>query len=130
MKTQQNDNPVKSFTGLTVWQEGHRLVLDVYRITRQFPAEERFGLSSQIQRAVVSVTSNIAEGFSRSSAKEKIQFYYMALSSLTEAQNQLLIAKDLSYVSKLEFTKLADQTILVSKLTNGLIRSIKQRITK
>ena len=89
---------IKSFTDLETWKEGHKLVLIIYKITKSFPDEERFSLTNQLQRAMVSVTSNIAEGFSRNGKKEKVQFDYMVLGSLTEVQNQLLIAKDLSYI--------------------------------
>ena len=67
---------IQSFTDLDAWREGHALVLAIYRITRDFPREEQFGLVSQLRRAAVSITSNIAEGFSRLSYKEKRQFYY------------------------------------------------------
>ena len=77
-------------------------------------------------RCAISITSNIAEGFSRKGTKEKIQFYHMSLGSLTELQNQLLIARDIRYLPRNEFTKLANQTIEVSKLINGLIRSLKK----
>ena len=116
---------IKSFTDLETWKEGHKLVLIIYKITKSFPDEERFSLTNQLQRAMVSVTSNIAEGFSRNGKKEKVQFYYMALGSLTEVQNQLLIAKDLSYIYEKEFYRIAEQTVLVSKLLNGLIKSAK-----
>lgn len=78
-----------------------------------------------MRRCVISITSNIAEGFSRSGKKEKIQFYYTALGSLTELQNQLLIARDLSYIDSELFKEIAEQTVLVQKLLNGLIKSIK-----
>ena len=116
---------IKSFTDLETWKEGHKLVLIIYKIAKSFPDEERFSLTNQLQRAMVSVTSNIAEGFSRNGKKEKVQFYYMALGSLTEVQNQLLIAKDLSYIYEKEFYRIAEQTVLVSKLLNGLIKSAK-----
>lgn len=116
---------IKSFTDLIAWKEGHKLVLSVYTLTRSFPREELYSLTDQIRRAVVSITSNIAEGFSRQGAKEKIQFYYMALGSLTEVQNQLLVAKDLNYLKKEDFNNIANQTVKVSKLTNGLIKSLK-----
>lgn len=77
-------------------------------------------------RCTISITSNIAEGFSRQGLKEKIHFYYIALGSVTELQNQLLVAKDVSYLSKEEFTKLAEQTVEVHKLINGLIKSLKK----
>lgn len=80
----QESRKIKSFTDLTVWKEAHELVLLIYSLTKDFPKEELFGLVTQIRRAVVSITSNIAEGFSRNSYKEKAQFYAMALGSLTE----------------------------------------------
>ena len=119
------DGKIESFTDLNVWKEGHKLVMMIYAVTKLFPKEELFGLVSQMRRSAVSITSNVAEGFSRQSYKEKVQFYYTSLGSLTEIQNQLLIAKDLEYVSKSTFSTLADQTINISKLLNGLIRSIK-----
>jgi len=119
------NNKIQSFTDLLVWQESHKLVLMIYQATKNFPKEELFGLTSQLRRAAVSITSNIAEGFSRQGYKEKLQFYYMALGSLTESQNQLLIAKDLNYLEQIEFNKIAKQTISVHKLLNGLIIKTK-----
>jgi len=83
-------------------------------------------LVSQLRRAVVSITSNIAEGFSRKSYTEKIQFYFMSLGSLSEVQNQFLISKDLGYLSKEEFDTAVEQTTMVSKLLNGIIKSSKK----
>lgn len=120
-----NKDKIKSFTDLRAWQEGHELVLTIYDITKQFPKEEIFGLTSQLRRAAVSVTSNIAEGFSRQSYKDKIKFYSISLGSLTETQNQLLIARDVKYVSQKDFNKIAQQTVEVSKITNGLIKKSK-----
>lgn len=98
---------IKSFTDLDAWKEGHKLVLDIYKITKDFPKEEQFGLTIQLRRAGVSFTSNIAEGFSRNSYKEKLQFYSTALGSLTEIQNQLLVAKDIGYITRENFNKIA-----------------------
>lgn len=120
-------NKIQSFTDLRVWREGHSLVLDIYKITKKFPREETFGLINQIRRAAVSITSNIAEGFSRNSFKEKSQFYYIALGSLTELQNQLLISKDIGYISKQEFGELVEKTVNISKMLNGLIKSTKSK---
>lgn len=114
---------IQSFTHLSTWQEGHKLVLAVYKATDEFPDKEKFALIDQMRRSVLSVTSNIAEGFSRQGKKEKIQFYYMARGSLTELQNQLLVARDITYLSKEEFSHIAEQTVLVHKLLNGLIKS-------
>lgn len=114
---------IKSFTGLVTWQEAHKLAITVYGTTKVFPPEDRFGLVHQLRRCAVSITSNIAEGFSRYGKKEKRQFYRMALGSLTELQNQMLLARDVGYLPKDNFKKLADSTITVSKLINGLIKS-------
>jgi len=116
---------IKSFTDLDAWKEAHKLVIMVYKLTKSFPEDEKFGLTNQVRRAAVSITSNIAEGFSRNGKKEKTQFYYMALGSLTEVQNQLLIARDLSYIDEKEFAEIATKTVVVSKLLNGLIKSAK-----
>ncbi|MBI2329869.1 four helix bundle protein [Candidatus Daviesbacteria bacterium] len=120
---------IKSFTDLYAWQEGHKLVLVIYKITKDFPKSESFALVDQMRRCVVSITSNIAEGFSRSGKKEKIQFYFMSLGSVTELQNQLLIARDLVYIKDAEFKTIANQTVTVQKLLNGLISSIKRSVS-
>lgn len=124
----ENQTTIKSFTDLEVWQTGHELVLIIYAATKIFPKEEQFGLTSQIRRAVVSITSNIAEGFSRRGFREKLQFYYMALGSLTETQNQLVIAKDLNYLNQKEFDKIATQIVSVHKLLNAFITKTKSYI--
>ena len=118
-------NTIKSFTDLDAWKEGHKLVLMVYKVTKDFPKDELFGLTIQIKRAVISITSNIAEGFSRYSYKEKTQFYYISLGSLTEVQNQLLAARDLKYCSVEQFNTIAEQTVIASKIINGLIKKTK-----
>jgi four helix bundle protein len=119
------DTKIKSFTDLNAWKEAHKLVLIIYKITKDFPKEEMFGLASQIRRAAISITSNIAEGFSRQAYKEKVQFYFVAKSSLTELQNQLLIARDINYVTEQDFDNIANQTVIVHKLLNGLVRKSK-----
>lgn len=119
---------IKNFTDLIVWQKGHKLVLLVYKHTATFPKEELFGLTNQLRRAVVSFTSNIAEGFSRTSYKEKAQFYAIALGSLTEVQNQLLIARDLGYITNELFEDLEGLLVELNKMTNGLIKKSKTLI--
>ena len=84
-----------------------------------------FGLVSQMRRCAVSITSNIAEGFSRQSYKEKAQFYSIAQGSVTELQNQLLIARDIGLITKEKFQQLAIHSITVHKIINGLIKSSK-----
>lgn len=102
----------------------HTLVVNIYKELKLFPKEEQYGLTSQIKRAVVSISSNIAEGFSRRTSKDKKQFYYISLGSLTELQNELLIARDLGYIEKEVFHDLAEKTVEVSRLINGLIKSL------
>lgn len=121
----RNQGKIKSFTDLFAWQESHKLVLIIYELTRKFPREETFGLVSQMRRCAISITSNLAEGFSRQSYKEKVQFYSMAQGSLTELQNQLLVARDIGLITRAEFEKIATQTIKAHKLISGLIKSSK-----
>jgi len=116
---------IKSFTDLNAWIEGHKLVLMIYNMTKLFPKEEVFGLVSQMRRCAVSITSNIAEGFSRQSYKEKVQFYSMAQGSVTELQNQLLVARDVCFIGKEKFQEIALQSVTVHKIINGLIKSSK-----
>jgi four helix bundle protein len=121
-------NKIKSFTDLNAYKEAHKLVLMIYQVTKEFPKEERYGLIDQMRRAAVSITSNIAEGFSRNTIKDKYQFYTLAQSSLIELQSQLLISRDLKYLTKKDFTDVANQTIIVNKLINGLKRIRNQLI--
>ena len=125
MNQEAESRQIKSFTDLDAWKEGHKLVLMVYTITKSFPKEEHFGLTTQKRRCVVSITSNLAEGFSRHSYKEKVYFYSMALGSVTELQNQLLVARDVGYIPADEFQKLAEQSVRVHKIINGLIKKTK-----
>jgi four helix bundle protein len=116
---------IKKFTDIIAWQKGHALVLSVYKLTDSMPQKEQFGLQSQIRRAVISITSNIAEGFERGSSKEFIQFLIIARASLAETQNQLLIARDLKYLPKTDFDQLAADSIEVHKILNGFIKSLR-----
>lgn len=118
---------IKSFTGLEAWKQGHSLVLMIYRATDSFPKKEIYSLISQMQRAVLSITSNISEGFSRQTKKDKRHFYFMAKGSLTELQNQLLVARDLAYIDNQIFQEIAQQTVSVHKLINGLIKSSPEK---
>ena len=97
----------------------------IYKLSEKFPKFEKFGLSSQIQRASVSITSNIAEGFGRNSYREKVQFYYLAHGSLTEVKNQIILARDLGYIDKDNFEKIMEKVIMSQKLLQGLIRASK-----
>lgn len=115
---------IYSFTDLIAWQKAHILVLEIYKITKQFPKEELFALVGQMRRAAVSITSNIAEGFTRRHKAEKIHFYSIAHGSLTEIQNQLLIANDVEYIGQEEFELLTEKTTEVHKLLTSLIKGL------
>ena len=116
---------IKSFRDLRVWVLGKEIVKDIYRVTGSFPKEEIFGLTNQMRRAAVSITSNIAEGFSRPSYKDKAHFYSISLGSTTELQDQLLIAKDAGFLSEKNFSVAEAQSVSVHKLLNGLIKKSK-----
>jgi len=115
---------INNFTDLNAWKEGHKLVLMIYKVVNSFPNKETYILSSQMLRSIISVTSNIAEGFGRRGLKEKVQFYYMAKASLTELQNQLIISRDIHYIDSKQYSELESQTVVVHKLLSGLISSI------
>ena len=113
---------IVSFTDLICWQKAHRLVLAIYKLTKTFPKDEDFILISQLKRAVISISSNIAEGFGRQTYKDKVHFYYLSLGSLTEVENQVLIAKDLGYITAdVEYENVVNLLTETHKLLNGLI---------
>lgn len=116
---------IKSFTDLTVWQEGHTLVILIYKITKTFPKEETYSIIDQMRRCAASITANIAEGFGRQTYKEKVQFYYMSKGSLSELKNFLLISKDIGYLSSEKFEELMNQANKVDQLLQGFIRKSK-----
>src|SRR3989339_1633776 len=93
------EKEIKNFYDLEAWQRGHLLVLEVYKLTKNFPGEEKFGITSQIRRAAASITANIAEGFARFHFNDKIKFYLNSRGSAAEVQNFLLLAKDLGFIS-------------------------------
>lgn len=119
---------ITSFTSLLAWQEAHKLTLMIYKELKSFPEYERFGLCDQMRRAVTSVSANISEGFGRHTKKDKVHFYYISNGSLTETQNHLLVARDLKYINNDQFKEIAEQTIITSKLINGLIKSINGKM--
>lgn len=119
---------LSSFRDLDVWKRSHQLVLFVYKETSMFPSSEQFGLTNQLRRASVSITSNIAEGFARHNFKEKLQFYYVALGSLTEVSSQIEIAKDIGYTNLNKYDELYGLCNEVGRLLRSLIRSTQAKI--
>jgi four helix bundle protein len=120
-----DDRKIKSFTDLKAWRSSHRLSISIYRITEEFPKNEQFGLCSQMKRATVSVTSNIAEGFGRATPADKEHFYIMASGSLYEIKSQLILAKDLGFINNEAFQKIAEEANAAHRLLNGLLKAHK-----
>lgn len=114
---------IKTFRDLIVWQRGHELVLFTYLATKNFPKEEQFGLVSQMRRAAVSITANIAEGFGRFQSKDREHFYVMSYGSLVELDNHYQIALDLGYTNKNDSEKARDLIVQTSKLLNALLKT-------
>jgi len=112
---------------LNVWNEAIELVTDIYKMTRSFPKDEQYGLISQIRRAAVSIPSNIAEGSARSSRKEFIQFLNISMGSAVELETQVIISKNLGYITEELFQKISDKVNKISKMVQGLIKSIKSK---
>lgn len=117
-------NKITHFTDLHTWKQSHILVLEIYRVTKKFPNDERFGLISQMRRAAVSITSNIAEGFGRTSEKEKAHFYSISRGSLMELESQLLISLDLEYIQESNFVILKELLNESGKALSGLIKYV------
>jgi four helix bundle protein len=116
---------VESFQGLEVWQRAHQLVLAVYRVTKEFPANERYGLVPQMRRAAVSVPANIAEGFKRRGKADKIRFYNTSETSLEEVKYYFILSRDLGYIVDIE--QLMADAETVSRMLYRLIESISSR---
>ncbi len=121
------NNKIQTFTDLDAWKEGHKLVLMFYEISKRYPKEELFGLTNQSRRCVTSITSNVAEGFCRFSFKEKTQFYTISLGSTAEFQNQIIIARDVGYISGEEYQQPFEPSVKVHKILNGLIKKSRSR---
>ena len=119
-----------SFQKLKVWQESKKLVVDVYNLLDSFPQFEKYALCDQICRAIVSVPSNIAEGSGRKSLKEQIHFLEISYGSLMEAYNQLLIAVDLTYISKESVEAIILSIDGVAKMINGLSKSYSDKLSE
>jgi len=116
---------VKSYKNLIVWQKAYQLTLLVYQSTKSFPKEEIYALTSQIRRAVVSIPSNIAEGYCRQRKLEYIQFLQISFGSGAEVETQLSIAKDLGYISSQDFERMSKLLDEVMRMLNSLISKIK-----
>jgi four helix bundle protein len=113
----------RNYVDLIVWQKAHGLVLEIYNMTRQFPKEEMFGLTSQMRRAAISIPANIAEGFARTGTKDKLRFYNIAAGSLNEVSYYILLAKDLNYSTIIHIT---DKVEEVSKILKSYTQRMRE----
>lgn len=114
------------YTELELWKKARELVNSVYRISKMFPKEEVYGLTSQVRRCAVSVPSNLAEGCGRRTSADTVQFLHIARGSLYELETQLFIALDQDYLSKEDFNPLFKQILKCKKLINGFIKDYKK----
>ena len=117
---------ITRFGDLVVWQKAHQIVLQVYRITGSFPAEERFGLTSQMRRAAVSVPANLAEGFKKRGVRDKLNFYNIAQGSLEELRYYLILSKDLGYMP--ESREMVEATEEIARMLHGLVKSVAEGV--
>lgn len=116
----------KDYFELDVWKETRRLVSMVYALTKGFPDDEKYALTSQLKRAAVSVPSNIAEGIGRQHKNERIQFLYISRGSLYEIETQLFLALDQSFIEKRDLKRCLDQITSCKKLVQGYINYLKK----
>ncbi|MCX3265747.1 four helix bundle protein [Pedobacter agri] len=116
------DRDKRNYIDLDVWKGARVLSKEVYLASSQFPSEEKFGLTSQIRRAVVSIPSNIAEGCGRNYPKDSIQFFYIPRGSIYEVETQLYLAFDLDFISETYLSVLLEKLETTRKLLNGFIK--------
>jgi four helix bundle protein len=121
-------NKITSYKDLIVWQKSIVLVTDVYTLTKTYPAEEKYSLISQMNRAAVSVPSNIAEGWGRESSKNYLQFLKISRGSLMELETLMVISKNLNFITTEVFNSISEQIEELSKILQGLINSIQQKV--
>lgn len=121
---------VLHYKDLLIWQKGMRLTKTVYRLTKGFPAEERYGLASQMRRAAVSIPSNIAEGQARRGTREFVQFLSLASGSLAELETQLLLSVDLGYTQPMDTTLAGTEIAEIQKMVAAIQRKLAMRLER
>ena len=118
---------LRTFKDLKVWQKSYALCMRVYTLTKQFPAEEKFGMVSQLRRASVSIPSNISEGYNKDTTKDYLRFLSIALGSLAEMETQMMLCKDLRICQATECEDVLEAIAEVDRMLRALIRSLKQK---
>lgn len=115
---------IKSYRDLEVWQKAIMLVKDIYVITKGFPRDEAYGLTSQVRRSAVSIAANIAEGRGRGSKKEFVRFLFISYGSLCELETHLIVAREIGALSAADMEMLLDKTARIGRMLNGLRKSL------
>ena len=118
---------MKSHKDLDVWKRSIGLVTEIYRITKSFPDDEKYGMMNQMRRSAVSIPSNIAEGSARHTKRENIQFLYVALGSLSELETQLTISNNLEYITNDSLYTFQKEILEIKNMTIGLIRYLSRQ---
>lgn len=119
-----NGKKIKNFKDLKIWQEAVELVEEIYKITKEFPKREFFGIVNQVRRSAISVPSNIAEGFMRYHNKEFKQFLFIALASSAEVETQLIISGKLNYIKEPKLNKLLEKIDKLNRMVMTLIKRL------
>ena len=118
---------LRNYKDLKVWQKSYQFCLIIYKITKEFPNDERYSLTSQIRRAAVSVPSNIAEGYGRKSTPDYVRFLYIAYGSTCELETQILLAGDLGYIKPEQLNKLQKDIAEGERMLKALIKSLENK---
>lgn len=116
------------YRNLKVWKKAHEVVLEIYKMTNDFPEDERFGLTSQLRRAVVSIPTNLAEGYGRTTSADFKRFVMISLGSANEVEYLLLLCKDLGYISKEYYRHFNEKIIQITKMLYGLKKAIEAKL--
>ena len=118
---------LKNYKELKVWQKSYELCLEIYRITAKFPKGEKYGLTSQIRRSVVSIPSNIAEGYGRKTTRDYVRMLYISYGSVCELETQVLLAGDLDLIEKGEWGTLIKDITEIERMLKALIKSLENK---
>ena len=121
---------MRDFHNLKIWERAHKLTLSLYKVSRRFPNEELYGLTSQIRRSSASIPSNIAEGCGRDSQAETIHFFQVAMGSSSELEYQLILAHDLGYIEEKAFIELSNELSELRRMLNVYIQKLKSTLPK
>ncbi|MFH2045280.1 MAG: four helix bundle protein [Pseudomonadota bacterium] len=123
----ESSEMLKNYKELSVWQKSYKLCLHIYKVTKRFPKDEMYGLTSQIRRSAVSIPSNIAEGYGRKTTLEYVRFLYIAYGSVCELETQMMISGDLVYVEKDRLQEIRDEIGDIERMLKAMIKSLENK---